>query len=103
MGLLKEVELESGVTVKYHRVVSVTCITNVSNLIEVASYTTETKRMEEAAAIASGDAMNVFISTMCVQADYDQEMTIESAYSYIKGLPEFDGAVDVMSALSKSR
>lgn len=26
---------------------------------------------------------------------YDSEMTIEKAYSYLKTLPEFEGAVDV--------
>jgi hypothetical protein len=29
------------------------------------------------------------------ETDYDAEMTVESAYDYLKTLPQFDGAIDV--------
>ena len=51
MALAKEIELPSGVTVRYHRVVSLNCITNAANLVEVASYTSAEKRAEERAAL----------------------------------------------------
>ena len=95
MALLKEIELGSGVTVRYHRVVSLNCITNVANLVEVASYTTAAKRAEERAAVEAGEGMDVFIETRFHEAPYDQAMTIESAYAYLKALPEFAGAADV--------
>ena len=47
MALIKEIELDNGVVVRYHRIVSINKITNNCNLIEVASYTTEDKRKEE--------------------------------------------------------
>lgn len=47
MALYKEIDLDNGVTVRYHRVVSVNTITNVQNIIEVASYTSKEKRDEE--------------------------------------------------------
>lgn len=47
MAVQKSIELESGVTVSYHRIVSVNAITNVQSAIEVASYTSESKRAEE--------------------------------------------------------
>ena len=46
MALNKKIELDSGVVVNYHRVVSVNKITNIQNIIEVASYTSEDKRDE---------------------------------------------------------
>lgn len=95
MALSKEIELPSGVAVRYHRVVSLNCITNVANLVEVASYTSAAKRAEERAALESGDPMDVFIETSVFESPYDQSMTIESAYAYLKALPEFDGASDV--------
>ena len=39
MALKKEIELENGVMLNYHRIVSFNKITNISNVIEIASYT----------------------------------------------------------------
>ena len=36
MALSKEIELENGVIVKYHRIVSINKVTNQTNIIEVA-------------------------------------------------------------------
>lgn len=96
MALQKEIELPSGVVVRYHRVVSLNCITNVANLIEVASYTSAGKREEEKAAVATGEAMNVFLETTIHHAAYDQSMTIDGAYDYLKSLPDFDGAENLI-------
>lgn len=96
MALWKEKELPSGVAVRYHRVVSLHCITNVANLIEVASYTSAEKREEEKAAVAAGEAMDVFLETTMYNIAYDQNMTIEGAYVYLKSLPGFDGAEDLI-------
>ena len=41
MGLYKEIEKQNGVITKYHRIVSMNFITNIQNLIEVASYTSK--------------------------------------------------------------
>lgn len=53
MAIEKPIELGNGVTVHYHRVVSVNSITNVQSVIEVASYTSEAKREEEKRNIAA--------------------------------------------------
>lgn len=95
MALLRETELPSGVAVRYHRVVSLNCITNVANIVEVASYTTAEKRAEEKAALEAGEGMDVFIETRFYDVPYDQGMTVEGAYAYLKTLPEFEGAADV--------
>lgn len=95
MALSKQVIAESGVPFVYHRVVSVNIYTNVQNLIEVRSYTSEEKRKEEADAIKNGESMNVYAESKHYAIPYDQAMTIESAYNYLKTLPEFEGATDV--------
>lgn len=106
MGLVKRIELPNGVTVDYHRIVSVNTITNNCNIIEVASYVSKAKRIEEAectAALASGDnsaSCNVYIDTAIMSAEYDPDMTIESAYEWLKGQDGFDGAEDDSDAIA---
>ena len=80
MALFKELSLANGVTVRYHRIVSLNCITNVCNLIEVASYT----------------GQNVFIDTTVYAASYKQDMTITDAYAFLKALPVFSEAEDIV-------
>lgn len=94
MALFKEIELESGVTVRYHRIVSVNTITNVHNVIEIASYTSQQKREAERVAVTDGEPMDIFVSTRYENAPYDQTMTVEGAYGWVKALPEFEGAED---------
>ena len=47
MALQKEIELENGVTLNYHRITSLNKITNISNNIEISSYTNEKQRLKE--------------------------------------------------------
>lgn len=94
MALSKEIVLDNGITVNYHRIVSVNIITNMNNIIEIASYTSDDKRDEEKDALTDGKHMNIFMRTTYVNTEYDQSMTVEDAYKWIKELPEFEGAED---------
>lgn len=97
MALSKRIELDNGVAVNYHRVASVNIITNHCNIIEVASYTSSAKREEERAALESGEPMNVYIESSFHSAEYDQAMTVQSAYDWLKSsTEEFAGAEDVV-------
>lgn len=96
MALSKRITLDNGVDVNYHRVVSVNIITNVHNVIEVASYTSEAKRREEQEAIQNGLPMDIYINSSFINAPYNQSMTVEGAYNYVKTLPGFDGARNVL-------
>ena len=95
MALKKEIELDNGVITSYHRIVSINKITNVSNLIELASYTNESKREEEKDAIKNGTEMNIFINTEYITAEYDENITIEETYEYLKTLDKYNGAEDI--------
>ena len=46
MAILKAIELQNGITVNYHRVVSVNNVTNHASIIEVASYTNKAKSIK---------------------------------------------------------
>lgn len=92
MGLKKLIELDNGVTTNYHRIVSINNITNISTIIEVASYTSEEKREEEKQAIENATSMNVFINTQYINKDYTDSVSAEQAYEYLKTLDMFKNA-----------
>ncbi len=94
MALSKKIELANGVVVSYHRVVSLTLITNVQIAVEVASYTDAAKRDEEKGAIASGEPMDVFVHTSYREMPYSESADVAEAYGFVKSLPEFEGSVD---------
>lgn len=95
MALHLKRTLPNGVSVEYHRVVRVDCITNVTRVIEVASYTSAAKRAEEKAKTAAGEPMDVYMETRFYEAPpSDAGMSCAEAYAYLKTLPEFDGATD---------
>lgn len=101
MALKKEITLDNGIIVKYHRIVSLSKITNQSNIIEVASYTSKEKREEEKEAIKkgqeSGEAIstNIFIDTTYINKEYSETEAIEDAYIYLKSIEKYKNAIDI--------
>lgn len=113
MALQKQIELENGVILNYHRITSLNKITNIVNTIEVSSYTNETQRNkeqqyqlvqkksanneelteEEQKLLDNG--INVFIDTDYINISYDENMTIESAYEYLKATEKYKNAENV--------
>lgn len=113
MALQKEIELENGVTLKYHRIASINKITNICNNIEVNSYTSEEKRNkekeyqlvqkknsadeeltdEEKEILEKG--INVFIESEYIQIPYNENMTIENAYDFLKTLDKYKKSKNV--------
>lgn len=94
MALIKEIQLPSGITVNYHRVVSVNNITNHASIIEVASYTSKAKREEEKSALDNSERMNVFIDTEYFGIPYDEDLNVVSAYAYLKTTEKYADAED---------
>jgi len=95
MALYKEIEETSGIITKYHRIVSVNVVTNIQNIIEIASYTSQEKREEEIDAIKNRTECNVYIKTTYRSTNYNKDMTVDTAYEWLKTLPEFSGSEDV--------
>lgn len=97
MALIKSIELESGITVNYHRIVSVNNITNKESVIEIASYTSKAKRLEEIAKLAANEPMNIFIDSKYLSMEYNQTLDVDGAYDYIKTLDMFEGYTEDLS------
>lgn len=97
MALKKEITLDNGIVLNYHRVVSVNNITNIQSTIEVASYINEEQRNKEKEWYESEDKgdMNVFIDSKFYIKEYDKDLNVDNAYEYLKTLEEFEGAEDI--------
>lgn len=113
MALKKEIELENGIIMNYHRVVSVNSITNQTSTIEVASYISESQRTKEAAyqELQKKNAnkeelteeeqqeleqgINVLIDTKYYSTEYNKELNVDNAYDYLKTLDVFKDADNV--------
>lgn len=109
MALQKEIISNNGVTLNYHRVVSVNSITNISTNIEIASYVSEAKRLEEKEyqelqmkedrtleeeeQLEQG--INVYIDTDYIQIPYDKDMNVDNAYEYLITLDKYKDAKNV--------
>lgn len=92
MALYKEIRQEDGVTTKYHRILSVTQTINSHNSIAVISYVDEESREND---IPSEGDNRPYRKAITYEMDYDENMTIESAYEWLKTQPGFEGAEDV--------
>lgn len=98
MAIQKQIELDNGVVVTYHRIVSINKVTNNTNIIEVASYTNKEKRQEEINYYNDNNPdkeMNIFIDTTYINKEYDENETIEDIYKYLKTIDKFKNAEDM--------
>lgn len=90
MALYIERQDTSGVPTSYHRIVSVTQVTNVQTTVEVASYVSEAARRRE----GDYEFPSVYVSTVYYPFEYDEGMTVPGAYERLKTLDEFAGVED---------
>lgn len=104
MGLKKDIVLDNGITLNYHRVVSVNSITNINTTIEVASYINEEKRLEEKQYLQNQleeghneeiPVVNNIIESYNIELPFDKTMNVDSAYKYLSSLDKFKGAKNV--------
>lgn len=91
MALYKEVRQDDGVVTKYHRILFIQLTTNRQNSIAVLSYVDDLSRDDEKDRVL----VQPYQKSITYETTYDPAMTIESAYEYLKSLPEFDGATDI--------
>lgn len=91
MALYKEITQEDGVITNYHRIFFVSSTINSGISIAILSYVKEDIRNAE----KDGTIDLPYKRSRTYEIDYDENMTVEKAYKYLKTLPEFEGAVDV--------
>lgn len=98
MAIQKQIELKNGIVLNYHRIATITKVTNNSIIIEVASYISNKKRQDEIDYYNSTDpekSMDVFIENTYINKEYNETETITDLYNYLKTTDEFKDAVDV--------
>ena len=98
MALQKKIMLDNGITLDYHRIISMNKITNNSTIIEVASYIDKNQRQKEIDYYNSTEenkSINVFIETEYIKKDYDENEKIEDVYNFLKTTEKFKSAKDV--------
>lgn len=94
MALIKEIELNNGVKVNYHRIVSVNNVTNHASIIEIASYTSKEKREQEKEAFEKGEFVDVFKETQFIEKEYEEELNVVSAYEYLKKQDLYNNSIN---------
>lgn len=97
MALKKNITLNNGIVLNYHRVASVNNITNQQSNIEVASYINEAQRNKEKEwyETENKEDMNVFVDTKYYSKEYDENLNVINAYDYLKTLDEFKNSEDI--------
>lgn len=101
MALKKQIELENGITLNYHRIATINKITNDTTVIEIASYINETQRQKEQETMKQGQEtgeavpMNIFIETTYLNKEYSEGETIKDLYEYLKTTEKFKNATNI--------
>lgn len=87
MALKKNITLDNGVVLQYHRIISLHKITNEINVIEVGSYVSQNTREEE-------PEKEVCVRRKNYDTEYNEQYLISDAYDYLKTLEEYEDAED---------
>ena len=101
MALLKTIELDSGVILNYHRIVTITKVTNHATILEIAGYTSKEKRDLEIQQLANNEEITAYIDTSFMSVNYDEKTTIKDWYAYLKTTEKYSGAEDDKDEKSK--
>lgn len=89
MAIKKEIVQDDGVITNYHRILFLQTTINSHISIAVLSYITGNSRSVE-----SGMS-RPYAKAKTYECAYDENMTVEKAYEYLKTLPDFEGAENV--------
>ena len=91
MALYKQIRQPDGVITNYHRILFIMKSINSHISIAVLSYVDDDSRNEEK---TSGE-FQPYKQSVTYETAYDENMTVEGAYTYLKTLPTFEGAEDI--------
>ena len=94
MAIIKQIELDSGIVVNYHRIVTAVISVNNNITLEVASYINKSKREQEKKQIMNKETRTVFTNTQFFIMDYVPDFSVTDAYNYLKNLEQFKGCED---------
>ena len=92
MALYKEIVQDDGVVTCYHRILYHQTTPNRQTSIAVLSYVNEKAREAE----KDNTMAQPYVKAVTYETDYDSAMTDRKAYAYLKTLPIFEGAKDIV-------
>lgn len=92
MALYKPIKQDDGVITNYHRIMFCQLTTNAGVSIAVLSYIDKGAREEE----ENGTVTKPYVRSITYETDYDKNMTVKKAYEFLKTLPVFEGAEDIL-------
>lgn len=97
MALQKDLTANNGIVTNYHRIESLYSRTNGETTIGVNHYINQTWRQREKEHQHDiGGSPQIYISTDYISIPFDPTMSIITAYDYLKTLPEYANATDVL-------
>jgi hypothetical protein len=93
---------DNGIVTEYHRIALLSIDVNNQNTILVHSYLSADGRQIEKdysaglyKDVEAGLMKFPYVAAEYISAEYNPDMTVSAAYTYLKSLPKFAGAVDV--------
>ena len=95
MALIKPIKQDNGIILSYHRISDIRNVVNDKTYIDIISYVNaEEREKEKNQPKYSPNKPNVYKVNSQEIIDYNDTLTIEEAYEYLKTLPKYEGSED---------
>lgn len=95
MALLKAIKQKNGIILSYHRIKDIKNVINGNTLIEVCSYVDQEEREKEKTRTEFDSIFDIYIANSTETHPYDDTLTVEQAYEYLKTLDKYKDAKDI--------
>lgn len=96
MALLKPIKQSNGIVLNYHRIADIKNVVNDKTYLDVISYVDKEEReKEQNQPKYSPNREEVYKVNNIYNLPYNDTLTIEDAYEYLKTLEVFEGSEDI--------
>lgn len=96
MALSKPIKQNNGIVLNYHRIANIRNVVNDKTYLDVISYVDKEEReKEQNQPKYSPSKENIYRVNNIYKLPYNDTLTIEDAYEYLKTLEVFEGSEDV--------
>lgn len=96
MALSKPIKQSNGIVLSYHRIADIRNVVNDKTYLDVISYVDKEEReKEQNQPKYSPNKIEVYKVSTMYDLPYNDTLTIEQAYEYLKTLEVFEGSEDV--------
>ena len=96
MALSKPIKQSNGIILNYHRIADIRNVVNDKTYLDVISYVDrEEREKEQKQPKYSPNKAEIYKISKIYNMDYNDTLTIEEAYEYLKTLEDFEGSEDI--------